>query len=68
MHAGKKGPIYEVEWNPNSQEFCVIYGCILALNDQTHQNHSWGAGARSSVYTKLQATCIDNKKSLGTSH
>ena len=26
---GKKGPIYEVEWNPNSEEFCVLYGCIL---------------------------------------
>ena len=29
--SGKKGPIYEVEWNPNSQEFCVVYGCIHIL-------------------------------------
>ena len=29
--AGKKGPIYSVEWNPNSEEFCVVYGCILVL-------------------------------------
>lgn len=27
--AGKKGPIYNVDWNPNSEEFCVVYGCIL---------------------------------------
>ena len=27
--SGKKGPIYAVEWNPNSEEFCVVYGCIL---------------------------------------
>ena len=25
----KKGPIYDVQWHPNSQEFCVLYGCIL---------------------------------------
>lgn len=24
----KKGPIYDVQWNPNSEEFCVLYGCI----------------------------------------
>ena len=26
--AGKKGPVYEVEWSPDSNEFCVVYGCI----------------------------------------
>ena len=25
----KKGPIYDVQWNPNLDEFCVLYGCIL---------------------------------------
>lgn len=29
---GKKGPIYAVEWNPNSEEFCAVYGCILLVN------------------------------------
>ena len=24
----KKGPIYDVQWSPNSEEFCVLYGCI----------------------------------------
>jgi len=32
--SGKKGPIYSVEWNPNSEEFCVVYGCILVLDVQ----------------------------------
>ena len=27
----KKGPIYAVEWSPNSEEFCVCYGCILTI-------------------------------------
>jgi hypothetical protein len=25
----KKGPIYALDWNPNSTQFCVVYGCIL---------------------------------------
>lgn len=34
----KRGPIYSVQWSPNSKEFCVVYGCILChltllLND-----------------------------------
>ncbi|XP_026683231.1 eukaryotic translation initiation factor 2A [Diaphorina citri] len=27
---GKEGPIYAVEWSPNSTEFCVIYGFMPA--------------------------------------
>ena len=29
--ADKKGPIYAVEWSPSSNEFCVVYGCILDI-------------------------------------
>jgi translation initiation factor 2A len=25
----KKGPIYAVDWHPNSKEFCVVYGCKI---------------------------------------
>lgn len=25
----KNGPVYYVEWNPNSTEYCVVYGCKL---------------------------------------
>ena len=24
---GKDGPVYNLDWNPNSKEFCVVYGC-----------------------------------------
>ena len=30
LFLGKKGPIYAIDWNPNSLQFCVVYGCILA--------------------------------------
>ena len=29
LSTGKRGPIYSVQWSPNSKEFCVVYGCIL---------------------------------------
>ncbi|GBN63210.1 Eukaryotic translation initiation factor 2A [Araneus ventricosus] len=29
---GKDGPVYSVQWSPNSLEFCVVYGCILCFN------------------------------------
>ncbi|KAH3806331.1 hypothetical protein DPMN_134650 [Dreissena polymorpha] len=31
VHLGKNGPVYHIEWSPKSTEFCVVYGCILAL-------------------------------------
>ncbi|GIY09529.1 eukaryotic translation initiation factor 2A [Caerostris darwini] len=27
---GKDGPVYSVQWNPNSTEFCVVYGFMPA--------------------------------------
>ena len=32
----KKGPIYDVQWHPNSEEFCVLYGCILLHSLSPH--------------------------------
>ncbi|KAJ7390312.1 Eukaryotic translation initiation factor 2A [Desmophyllum pertusum] len=26
IQLGKRGPIYSVQWSPNSKEFCVVYG------------------------------------------
>ncbi|KAH7966790.1 hypothetical protein HPB49_019596 [Dermacentor silvarum] len=26
---GKDGPVYSVEWSPECDHFCVVYGCIL---------------------------------------
>lgn len=30
IHLEKRGPIYSVEWNPNSSQFCVVYGYMPA--------------------------------------
>ena len=30
-YLAKKGPIYAIDWNPNSSQFCVVYGCICVL-------------------------------------
>ena len=31
LFSDKKGPIYSVEWHPDSSHFCVVYGCILSI-------------------------------------
>jgi len=30
VHLEKRGPIYSVDWNPNSSTFCVVYGYMPA--------------------------------------
>lgn len=30
IHLEKRGPIYSVDWNPNSSQFCVVYGYMPA--------------------------------------
>jgi len=30
VHLEKRGPIYSVDWNPNSSHFCVVYGYMPA--------------------------------------
>jgi len=30
IHLEKRGPIYSVDWNPNSSSFCVVYGYMPA--------------------------------------
>ena len=30
VHLDKRGPIYSVDWNPNSSQFCVVYGYMPA--------------------------------------
>jgi translation initiation factor 2A len=27
LQLAKPGPVYHVDWHPNSSEFCVVYGC-----------------------------------------
>ncbi|KAH9383343.1 hypothetical protein HPB48_024558 [Haemaphysalis longicornis] len=37
---GKEGPIYSVEWSPDCDHFCVVYGCILP--EQACERHCSG--------------------------
>lgn len=50
----KEGPIHSVEWNPNSTEFCVIYGFMPAkasfFNVKCDSIHDCDEGARNSIY------------------
>jgi len=46
----KKGPIYSVEWNPNSAQFCVVYGFMPAkatlFNTKCEPVFDFGTGPR----------------------
>ncbi|XP_065055740.1 eukaryotic translation initiation factor 2A-like isoform X2 [Rhopilema esculentum] len=46
----KKGPVYSVDWNPNSAEFCVIYGYMPAkakiFNNKCEPIFDFGTGPR----------------------
>eukprot|EP00111_Clytia_hemisphaerica_P007090 TCONS_00020590-protein len=47
----KKGPIYSVEWHPDSSHFCVVYGYMPAkaalFNMKAEPIFDFGTGARS---------------------
>jgi len=46
----KKGPIYSVDWNPNSQQFCAVFGYMPAkatlFNLKCEPTFDFGTGAR----------------------
>lgn len=46
----KKGPIYSVDWNPNSSQFCVVYGFMPAkatlFNLKSESVFDFGTGPR----------------------
>ncbi|XP_071508734.1 eukaryotic translation initiation factor 2A-like [Diadema antillarum] len=59
---GKKGPIYSVDWNPNSTEFCVVYGFMPAkatlFNLKCEPVYDFGTGPRNCVYFNPQGTML----------
>nr|XP_054771462.1 eukaryotic translation initiation factor 2A-like [Lytechinus pictus] len=59
---GKKGPVYSVDWNPNSAEFCVVYGFMPAkatlFNLKCEPIFDFGTGPRNCVYFNPQGTII----------
>jgi translation initiation factor 2A len=46
----KKGPIYDVQWHPNSEEFCVLYGFMPSkatlFNNNSDPIHDFGTAHR----------------------
>lgn len=52
--SGKEGPVYSVEWNPKSTEFCVVYGFMPAkatlFNLKGEAIFDFGTGPRNSIH------------------
>ncbi|XP_013391192.1 eukaryotic translation initiation factor 2A [Lingula anatina] len=50
---GKNGPVYSLQWNPNSQEFCAVYGYMPAkatlYNLKCEPVFDFGTGPRNTV-------------------
>ncbi|XP_071951713.1 eukaryotic translation initiation factor 2A-like [Antedon mediterranea] len=59
---GKKGPIYSVDWNNNSTEFCAVYGFMPAkatlFNLKCEPIFDFGTGPRNSVFFNPQGTIL----------
>ncbi|XP_072111081.1 eukaryotic translation initiation factor 2A isoform X2 [Mobula birostris] len=54
----KNGPIYDVVWNPNSLEFCVVYGFMPAkvtvFNQKCDPVFDFGTGPRNAAFYSPQ--------------
>ncbi|XP_046851929.1 eukaryotic translation initiation factor 2A-like [Xenia sp. Carnegie-2017] len=50
----KKGPIYAIDWNPNSTQFCVVYGYMPAkatiFNLKCESVFDFGTGPRNTAH------------------
>ncbi|XP_077554505.1 eukaryotic translation initiation factor 2A isoform X1 [Haemaphysalis longicornis] len=59
---GKEGPIYSVEWSPDCDHFCVVYGFMPAKATLFNLNcdpvFDMGTGPRNSVYYNPQGTLL----------
>ncbi|XP_012695260.1 eukaryotic translation initiation factor 2A [Clupea harengus] len=55
----KNGPIYDVAWSPNSNEFCAVYGFMPAkatvFNLKCDPVFDFGTGPRNAVYYSPQS-------------
>lgn len=54
VQLSKDGPIHAVQWSPNSNDFCVIYGFMPAkatiFNSKCESIFDFGTGPRNSIY------------------
>ncbi|CAE1174123.1 EIF2A [Acanthosepion pharaonis] len=58
----KDGPVYHVEWSPNSMEFCVVYGFMPAkatiYNLKCDPVFDFGTGPRNAAYYNPQGNIL----------
>ena len=58
----KRGPIYSVEWNPDSEDFCVVYGfmpsCATLFNCKCEPVFEFGTAHRNCVNYNPQGNII----------
>lgn len=58
----KEGPIYSVEWSPNNEEFCVVYGYTppksTVFNLKCEPIYELGTGPYNSIYYNPQGSII----------
>ncbi|XP_075747254.1 eukaryotic translation initiation factor 2A [Rhipicephalus microplus] len=59
---GKDGPVYSVEWSPECDHFCVVYGFMPAKATLFNLNcdpvFDMGTGPRNSIYYNIQGTLL----------
>ncbi|XP_028405546.1 eukaryotic translation initiation factor 2A-like [Dendronephthya gigantea] len=58
----KKGPIYAIDWNPNSSQFCVVYGYMPAkatiFNLKCESVFDFGTGPRNAAYFNAHGSIL----------
>lgn len=54
VQLGKRGPVYAVQWSPNSREFCVVYGFMPAkatlFDLKCNPLFDFGTGPRNDIF------------------
>ena len=58
----KKGPIYCVEWSPNGEVFCAVYGFMPAkatlYDNRGNVKFDYGTGPRNTCFFNQHATLL----------
>ncbi|CBY18045.1 unnamed protein product [Oikopleura dioica] len=58
----KKGPIYQIEWSPDSEYFCAVYGFMPAkatlYDNKGNINFDYGTGPRNTCHFNPQGSLL----------
>ena len=62
VQMAKEGPIYSVDWAPNTSQFIVVYGFMPAkatlFNKKCEKVFDFGTGARNTALFNTQGTLL----------